>query len=77
MKPVEKTDGDALNALISLTPATAFILREGREVEIPVADLRPGDLAVLKSGMSVPADGVVTEGSAALDESAVTGETPR
>jgi Cu+-exporting ATPase len=71
----KKRTGDALNALISLTPATAFILREGREVEIPVADLRPGDLAVLKSGMSVPADGVVTEGSAALDESAVTGES--
>lgn len=71
----KKRTGDALSALIRLAPATALVLREGKEVEVPAAELHPGDIIVLKSGMSVPSDGVVTEGSAALDESAITGES--
>lgn len=71
----KKRTGDALNALIRLAPSVALVLREGKEVEIPAAELRPGEIAVLKSGMSVPSDGTVIEGSAALDESAITGES--
>ena len=65
----------AIAKLIDLTPKTAILLRDGVETEIPVEDVRSGDILVVKPGGAVPVDGVVTEGSSAVDEAALTGES--
>jgi len=65
----------ALKALVRLSPKTALVLREGKEVEIPVDKVLTGDIFVVRSGGSIPVDGVVQEGSGAVDESALTGES--
>ena len=65
---------DAIAALMDLAPKTARVLRDGAEVEIPTEDVLVGDRVVVRAGESVPVDGRVTEGTAALDESAITGE---
>ena len=67
--------GDAIRALMDLAPKTATVLREGAEIELPVEDVVIGDLIRLKPGGSIPVDGVVVEGSSAVDESALTGES--
>ena len=66
---------DALNSLMKLAPTTATVIRGGQEVEIPAEQLAVGDVFVVKPGGSIPADGVVTEGSSAVNESALTGES--
>lgn len=66
---------DAITALMKLTPATALVERHGMQGEIPVEDVVTGDILIVKSGASVPVDGIITEGSGALDESALTGES--
>lgn len=66
---------DAIKALMNLTPKTALVERHGVQGEIPVEDVMTGDVLIVKSGASVPVDGVITEGSGALDESAITGES--
>ncbi len=66
---------EAIGALAALAPKTARLLRDGQEVEIPAADVAVGDVLVVKAGDRVPADGRVLEGAAALDESALTGES--
>ncbi len=66
---------NALKALIKLAPKYAVLLREGKEIKVPIAELRRGDLFVVKAGESVAADGIVKEGSAAIDESSLTGES--
>ena len=66
---------DALKGLISLAPETATVLRDGKEVKIRASQVKVGDLFVVRAGESIPVDGVITEGSAALDESALTGES--
>jgi len=60
---------------MDLAPKTATVIRAGQEVEIPVADVVVGDLIVIRPGQSIPVDGVVVEGSSAVDESALTGES--
>ena len=65
----------AINRLMDLAPKTAHVLRDGAEVEIPVEEVRVGDHIVVRPGQSIPADGVVVEGSSAVDESALTGES--
>ncbi len=70
----ERQTGDALAALASLTPKRANVLRNGREESIDVDALRPGDLVQLRSGDRVPADGAITGGELAVDESMLTGE---
>lgn len=67
--------GDAIRALMDLAPKTATVLRDGVETEVPVEEVVVGDLIRLKPGGSIPVDGVVTEGSSAVDESALTGES--
>ena len=67
--------GNAIEKLIALTPKTAAVLRDGKEEEIAVSAIVAGDTVLLRSGSSVPADGVVLDGRAALDQSAVTGES--
>ena len=66
---------NALRSLMSLTPDTATVLRDGAEVVIPVADVKKGDRFVVKPGERIPVDGVVLEGESAVDESALTGES--
>lgn len=64
----------ALRELINLTPKTAIVLHDGNEVEIPAHQVKAGDLLLVKPGANIPADGVVVEGSSAVDESPITGE---
>ncbi len=66
---------DAVARLMDLAPKTALLLRDGEEVEIPLEQVQPGDELIVKAGASVPVDGRVLEGSAAVDESAFTGES--
>ncbi len=67
--------GQAISRLMDLRPKTAQVLRDGVEVEVPVEDVRVGDLVVVRPGGRVPVDGVVREGASAVDESALTGES--
>lgn len=65
----------AISALMDLAPKTATVLRDGEEVQVPTEQVRVGDRLVVRAGESVPVDGRVVEGSAAVDESAITGES--
>ena len=65
----------AIQALRALRPDTARVLRQGAELTLPVAELVRGDLLVVRAGERLPADGVVTEGTSAVDESMLTGES--
>jgi Cu+-exporting ATPase len=65
----------AIRKLIGLTPDTALVARDGREVEVPTADLRIGDVILVRPGERVPVDGVVIDGASAVDESMLTGES--
>ncbi|MBR4941568.1 MAG: heavy metal translocating P-type ATPase, partial [Clostridia bacterium] len=65
----------ALRALVKLMPSTAAVLREGEETEIPVEEVRRGDIFAVRPGEKIPVDGRVLEGSTAVDESALTGES--
>ena len=67
--------GDAIAQLMDLRPKQATVLRNGQEMEIPVEQVQVGDTVILRSGSSVPVDGVVLEGSALVDQSAITGES--
>lgn len=67
--------GDAIRQLMDLSPKTAFVIRDGVEVEIPVEEVHVGDRVVVRSGGSIPVDGTVLEGRAAVDQSALTGES--
>ena len=64
----------AIRHLAGLRAKAAHVVREGREVEIPVEEVVPGDLVIVKPGEKMPVDGVVTEGASAVDESMLTGE---
>lgn len=66
---------DALKALMQLRPKTALVERHGIQGEIPLNEVTLGDILIVKSGASVPVDGLILEGSGALDESAITGES--
>lgn len=66
---------DAIKALMNLTPKMALVERHGLQGEIPVEEVEQGDVLIVKSGTSVPVDGKIIEGSGALDESALTGES--
>ena len=67
--------GQAIARMIDLTPKTAVLLRDGVEAEVPVEQVRAGDLVLVRPGASVPVDGVVVEGASSVDESALTGES--
>ena len=66
---------DAINSLLKLAPRTATVVRDGRELTIPAAEVRVGDVFLVRPGESVPVDGVVLEGHSSIDESALTGES--
>ena len=65
----------AISRLMDLAPKTATVLRDGVETEVPVEEVAVGDLILVRPGASIPVDGVVTEGSSSVDESALTGES--
>lgn len=67
--------GDAIRALMDLSPKTAVVLRNGVEQELPVEDVQLGDMVLVRSGGSIPVDGTVLEGRASVDQSALTGES--
>ena len=66
--------GDAIEKLLNLQAKTALVVRDGKEIEISVNDVKHGDLIIVKPGAKIPVDGVITEGSSFIDESMVTGE---
>ena len=66
---------DAINKLLNLAPKTATVLRDGVETVIPAEEVAPGDILIVKAGESIPVDGVLLEGTASVDESAITGES--
>ena len=66
---------DALKSLMRLAPKTATLVRDGREVTVPIEQVRVGDTFAVRPGEHIPVDGVITEGTAAVDESALTGES--
>ena len=66
---------DALKSLMRLAPKTANIVRDGTETTVPVEEVKPGDIFVVRPGESIPVDGVVLEGDTAVNESALTGES--
>lgn len=71
----KRRTSDAISKLMDLSPKTAVVLRGGVEQEIPVEQVLVGDLVVVRSGQSIPVDGVIVEGNGAVDESALTGES--
>ena len=66
---------DALKGLMNLAPKTAVLVRNGAEAEVPVEQVKKGDIYVVRPGGNIPVDGVVLEGNSAVDESALTGES--
>ena len=66
---------DALRSLMKLAPQTATLVRGGQEIVLPIAQVRRGDVFVVRPGESIPVDGVVLEGESAVNESALTGES--
>ena len=66
---------DALKSLMKLAPKTAALVRDGAEVTVAIADMQKGDVFVVRPGENIPVDGVVLEGTSAVNESALTGES--
>lgn len=66
---------DALKGLMSLSPKTANVLRDGKEITVDIDDVTVGDVFVVRPGESVPVDGIVIDGESAVDESVLTGES--
>jgi len=66
--------GDAIEKLLNLQAKTALVIRDGKEIEIPIGEVKHNDLIIVKPGAKIPVDGVITEGKSFVDESMVTGE---
>lgn len=66
---------DALKGLMKLAPKTAVIIRDGVETEVPIEQVKKGDVFVVRPGENIPVDGVVLEGTSAVNEAALTGES--
>ena len=66
---------EAITKLMNLAPKVALVERHGMQGEIPVEEVMTGDILIVKSGATVPVDGMIVEGSGALDEAAITGES--
>lgn len=66
--------GDAIEKLLNLQAKTAFVIRDEKEIEISINEVKHSDLIIIKPGSKIPVDGVITEGSSYIDESMVTGE---
>ena len=66
---------DALKSLLQLAPQTATLLKDGAETTVPVGEVKAGDIFVVRPGETIPVDGVVVEGTSAVNEAALTGES--
>lgn len=66
---------DAIDALLSLMPETAVLLKDGVEVTVPIDEVREGDIFVVKTGDAIPVDGIIISGSAAINQANLTGES--
>ena len=66
---------DAIKSLMKLAPKTANIIRDGSELNVPVENVKKGDIFIVRSGENIPVDGIVIEGSSAVNEAALTGES--
>ena len=66
---------DALKGLMSLSPKTANVIRDGKEITVDIDDVAVGDIFVVRPGESIPVDGIVIDGESAIDESVLTGES--
>ncbi len=66
---------DALKSLMALAPETATVLRDGQEAKIPAAQVKKGEIFLVRPGQSIPVDGIVLEGTSAVNEAALTGES--
>ena len=66
---------DAIKSLIQLAPKTANVIRDGEEVNVPVSEVKKGDIFTVRPGENIPVDGVIIEGETAVNESALTGES--
>lgn len=66
---------DALHGFAQLQPQTARVLRDGVEIDVPVATLKPGELVIVRPGERIPVDGIVLSGASSVDESLITGES--
>lgn len=66
---------DAIRSLMKLAPQTAVLIRNGVEVEVPIAEVRVGDVFAVRPGENIPVDGIVVEGTSAVNEAALTGES--
>lgn len=71
----KKKTTEAIEKLIHLMPSVATIFKDGQEKEVPIEDVQVGDIVVVKSGQSIPLDGVIIEGQTSIDESMITGES--
>jgi len=72
---IKKKSSAAVRKLLDLKPQTAHVIREGQEMEVPAESVQIDDVVVVRPGEKMPADGVVTEGSSAVDEKMITGES--
>ncbi len=70
----KRRTGDAIKKLLGLQVKTALVLRNGKEQELPIDQVVAGDLVLVRPGMKIPVDGVITEGSSSIDEAMLTGE---
>ena len=66
---------DALKGLLELAPETATVIKDGKEIELPVSSIQSGDIFIVRPGGRIPADGEIIEGATAIDESMLTGES--
>ena len=66
--------GEAIEKLLNLQAKTALVLRSGKEIEIPLSEVKIDDIVIVKPGTKIPVDGIITDGSSAIDESMITGE---
>jgi P-type E1-E2 ATPase len=66
---------DALRSLLSLVPDTASVVRDGKEVTVPVAELVVGDVIIVRPASRIPVDGAIVSGASAVDQSMLTGES--
>jgi len=74
-KRVKGRAGDAIKKLLALTPNTALLLENGKETEISIDNVVPGNILIVKPGAKIPVDGIIIEGESAVDESMLTGES--
>jgi Cu+-exporting ATPase len=72
---IKRKSAAAIRKLLELQPTVAHVVKNGKETEIPIDDIKVGDIFIVRPGEKIPIDGVITEGSTSIDESMITGES--